>query len=212
MQIDGQEITVQRIDELIETPPRRPLPLGSNERANLRDSCRRHAPTLAAQDEVRVFAFGPNQATAAFLSTLRGSTFAQIPWEELRQQLQQGGELPTLDELEQDRAELKTLTTYRGLRKLFSAKPKAKILRFQLLQVIDTDAIHSILSGMDTTLGSTDRGEFVNLRLSANKPLIETELRHITQAPVTWTDKNAINRNEDGVLKLAAAKAAGGAT
>ena len=204
MQIDGQNITPQLIDTL------RDVRFHYDATRDRQESLRAGgtAPTLASEEKIRIFNFGPNQDTAAFLTTLSGSTLSQLPWAEMNHSMRMLSELPTLPKLAKYRIELQELPKHRGLRRWFRAKPTAEIELWSTLTSIEPATIHTILSGVDATLGSNGRGHFGNLNLEQNKPAIEAELQRLTNHQVRWIDDALLVRHRAGVRKIAAATTA----
>src|SRR5699024_5704860 len=113
--IDGQEVTAQRIDSVIDgLIDVRFHWEATTERVNrLREGG--PAPTLCSEASARLFGFGQNLSTAAFLRSIAPAQAPSIPWNELTSSLQTVGAIPSRDELEEQRPELKKLAEYRGL-------------------------------------------------------------------------------------------------
>ncbi|WP_269446312.1 SNF2-related protein [Corynebacterium urealyticum] len=207
MNIDGQEVTAQRIDSLIDgLVDVRYHWEATTQRVNrLREGG--PAPTLCSEDSARLFGLGQNLSTAAFLRNIAAGQAPSIPWNEVNSSLQTVGEIPTRDELEQQRPELKKLAEYRGLRRLFRSRPQAQIDTYRRYAAIDGATVHSILTGVDAALGSTDRGQFLGIDLATMRPAITSELEKLTGWEVHWHQPEDIDVHRQALARLAEVEA-----
>src|SRR5699024_11536358 len=116
--INGQEVTAQRIDRLINgLIDVRFHWEATTERVNrLREGG--PAPTLCSEDSARLFGFGQNLSTAAFLRSIAPAQAPSIPWNELTSSVQTVGEIHSRDELDAHRAERTTLAEQQPLRQV----------------------------------------------------------------------------------------------
>lgn len=154
------------------------------------------APTVGSDDDTRVFAFGPNITTAAYVSQFRAVDIGT-----LRADLDAVG-LPTQDELEALAVEAFKVPDYRGLSKLFSRRPVEGERAIARMRELDVDSVHAILGGIDAKLGSTPTNEFTVLGLDDLKPTIEADLQRITGWPITWSTPERVNAHADAVERL----------
>ena len=86
--IDGQEVTAQRIDSLIDgLVDVRYHWEATTQRVNrLREGG--PAPVLFSEDSARLFGLGQNLSTAAFLRNIEPGQAPSIPWNEVNSSLQ----------------------------------------------------------------------------------------------------------------------------
>ena len=205
--IDGQEVTAQRIDSVIDgLIDVRFHWEATTERVNrLREGG--PATTLCSEDSARLFGFGQNLSTAAFLRSIAPAQAPSIPWNELTSSLQTVGAIPSRDELEEQRPELKKLAEYRGLRRLFRSRPQAQIDTYRRYAAIDSATVHSVLTGVDAALGSTDRGQFLGIDLAAMRPAITAELEKLTGWVVHWHQPAEIDVHRQALTRLAQVEA-----
>ncbi|WP_273353750.1 DEAD/DEAH box helicase [Corynebacterium resistens] len=138
------------------------------------------APTIGSDFESRVFAFGPNLATAAYLAKVNRTNVDQ-----LRQELARFT-LPTPAEFELSAAEARKVPDSTGFLSFFRKRPVAGEQAIAWMQSIDVPTVHAILSGIDAALGSTPTNEFTGLNLSAAKESITRDLMQLTNQPVEW--------------------------
>lgn len=159
------------------------------------------APTIGSDDDARVFAFPPTAETASYLAQFRNVNFGQ-----LRQDLA-GIQLPVLNQFEAQANEARKTSAYRGLRRIFSSRPIEGEQVVAWMESVNVPAIHSILSGIDAALGSTDRNEFINLHPESLRGRIEADLVRLTGWPVSWVDANLVNRHVQALGSIQAARA-----
>lgn len=159
------------------------------------------APTIGSDDDTRIFAFPPTVTTAAYLAQFRDSDVGQ-----LREDLA-SIQLPVLAQFEAQAQNARATVHYRGLRRLFRPRPVAGEEALAWMSSVDTYSIHSILSGIDAALGSTDHNEFIGLNPEGMQGLIERDLTHITGWPIQWITAEDVNNHISAVAAIRAAKA-----
>lgn len=159
------------------------------------------APTIGSDDDARVFAFPPTAETAAYLAQFRNVDFGR-----LRQDLA-SIQLPVLNQFESQAGEARKTSAYRGLRRIFTSRPLEGEQVVAWMESVDVPTIHSILSGIDAELGSTDRNEFINLNVEGLKGQIEADLVRLTGWPVSWVDSMLVNRHVEALGSIQAARA-----
>lgn len=157
------------------------------------------APTIGSDDDARVFAFPQTIQTAAYLAQFQAVNFGQLRTDLL------GIQLPVLAQFESQAEMARQTTGYRGFRKLFSSRPVEGEQIVSWMLSVDTTTIHSILSGIDAALGSTDRNEFIYLNPKNFQGQIEADLVRLTGWPVTWVDSEQVNRHVEAVGSIQAA-------
>ena len=145
------------------------------------------APTIGSDSATRVFAFGPNLATAAYLAKLNRTNF------DYHRQEAANITLPTPDEFEGYATEARKVPDSTGFLSFFRKRPVAGEQAIAWMQSMDVAAVHSILSGIDAALGSTPTNEFTGLNLSAAKEAITRDLMQLTNQPVEWVTPEQIN-------------------
>lgn len=152
--------------------------------------------TVGSDDDTRVFAFGPNVETAAYVSQFRS-----VDIDTLRADLD-AVYLPTQSKLEALAVEAYKVPGYRGLSKLFSRRPVEGEKAIAKMRAIDVDSVHAILGGIDAKLGSTPTNEFTALGVDDLKGTIEADLQRITGWPITWSTPERVNAHADVVAQL----------
>ncbi|WP_426718515.1 DEAD/DEAH box helicase [Corynebacterium auriscanis] len=145
------------------------------------------APTIGSNDETRVFAFGPNLQTAAYLAKINRTNF-----DYLHQEVAQIA-LPSPTEFELSAAEARKVPDSTGFLRFFRKRPVAGEQAIAWMRSLDVAAVHSILSGIDAALGSTPTNEFTGINLSAATEAITRDLMQLTNRPVEWVDAQQVN-------------------
>ncbi|WP_246394880.1 DEAD/DEAH box helicase [Corynebacterium anserum] len=159
------------------------------------------APTIGSDDDARVFAFPATADTAAYVAQFRNIDFSS-----LRNDLA-NIDLPVINQFDALADEARQTTSYRGLRKLFSSRPIEGERALAWMQSVDVSSIHTILSGIDAALGSTDHNEFIGLHIGSLKGQIEADLVRLTGWPIEWISADTINQHNQAVSSIQAARA-----
>ncbi|WP_231910048.1 DEAD/DEAH box helicase [Corynebacterium cystitidis] len=157
-------------------------------------------PTIGSDDNTRIFAFGPNVETAAYLSQ-----YQPRPLGELREDFSQVT-LPTRDQFNQMSAEARKVPRHTGLRRWFTRRPVEGEQAITQLSAMNVSAIHAILGGIDAALGTSPDGSFEALRPEQFRDSIEADLTRLTGWPVQWVSSSRVNAHADAVAQLDSAR------